>query len=575
MFFSQINLRKGFYQLELSESARYKAGFVTSFGIFEFNRLPFGVMNGPAIFCSVMQNIFGDVEFVKVYIDDITISSKSVEEHLEHIEIVLKRLKEFNLKINPDKCKWFATEIKVLGHIVDRFGIKMDPDKVEAIKNRNPPTNVKHLQQFFGMTNYYRKFIEKYSQIAAPLHKLTSVSSEWDWTKECQDAFESLKQKLIEFPILRSPDFSNSFIVYTDASHIALGTILAQKDDQNREYVCHYASRFLKPSERTYGITELECLAIIWALNHFRTYLYGERFVVYTDNQALKWLKGLNSPNGRLTRFAKRSILLSQFDFEVKHRSGKSHQNADALSRPVLMSLEVNELSEWSMKLSDPYEDEPLLHFLKHKRHLPGISRKQANRVEKASTLYKLNADGTIMARKNSTLEFNLTVPKPELRESIILKEHELSHTKAGKIHSSLSSQNIYWRNMTKFIETVVSKCSICLKYDKFKQINDTALATSIDGIFDRIGIDLESGLPVSKEGFSSILVIVEFLSKFAWAFPIKTKSVEEITSNLVKFVCNYGPPKCIISDQGKEFINSMVKGLCDKLDIIKRTTSP
>lgn len=128
---------------------------------------------------------------------------------------------------------------------------------------------------------------------------------------------------------------------------------------------------------------------------------------------------------------------------------------------------------------------------------------------------------------------------------------------------------------MTKFIETVVSKCSICLKYDKFKQINDTALATSIDGIFDRIGIDLVSGLPFSKEGFSSILVIVEYLSKFAWAFPIKTKSAEEITSNLVKFVCNYGPPKCIISDQGKEFIKSMVKGLCDKLDIIKRTTSP
>lgn len=178
--------------------------------------------------------------------------------------------------------------------------------------------------------------------------------------------------------------------------------------------------------------------------------------MIYTDNQALKWLKGLNSPNGRLTRW---SILLSQFDFEVKHRSGKSHQNADALSRPVLMTLDVNELADVSMKLSDPYEDEPLLHYLKYKRDIAGISKKQATRVERAATLYKLKEDGSIMARKNSTLEFNLSVPKPEFREAIVLKEHELSHAKAAKIHNSLSSQNLYWRNMAKFIETVISKC--------------------------------------------------------------------------------------------------------------------
>ena len=486
----------------------------------------------------------------------------------------MQRLKDHDLKINPDKCTWFATQIKLLGHIVNKFGIKMDPEKVEAIKERREPTNVKQVQQFLGMTNYYRKFIEKYALIAAPLHKLTSNSTIWSWNNDCQQAFETLKEKLSTYPILRSPDFEKPFILHTDASHIALGAILAQKDNQNREYACHYASKLLKPNERTYGITELECLAIIWSINHFRTYLYGNKFTIFSDNQALKWLQGLKSPSARLTRWA---ILLSQFDFDIKHRSGKTHTNEDALSRPVLLTTEIqsNDLIEESLKLADPYEDEPLLFYLKFRKHAPGTSKKQVKRVERSAELYKLLDNGEIIARKNPTLEFNLTVPKPEERESIILKEHEINHAKSSKIHSSLSAKNIFWKNMNKTIDSVINKCTICLKYDKYKQISDTAIAISIDNIFDKIGIDLVNGIPTSSEGHCSLLVIVEYLSKFTWGFPLKTKSAEEITKHLTNFVCTYGPPKCIISDQGKEFINSTVQELCNRLEIIKRTTSP
>ena len=149
-----------------------------------------------------MQNILSDLPFIRVYIDDITIASKDENEHLEHINILLNRLNELNLKINPDKCNWFATEIKLLGHIVDQNGIRMDVDKIEAIKNRKEPTNLKQLQSFLGLTNYYRKFVLNYSRITAPLHKLTSQQSKWEWTKECKIAFDLLKQKLIEYPIL-------------------------------------------------------------------------------------------------------------------------------------------------------------------------------------------------------------------------------------------------------------------------------------------------------------------------------------------------------------------------------------
>ena len=260
-YYSTIDLRKGFYQLLLSEKSKHKAGFTTPFGIFEFNRLPFGLSNGPAFFSAVMQNILSDLPFIRVYIDDITIASKDENEHLEHINILLNRLNEHNLKINPDKCNWFATEIKLLGHIVDQNGIRMDVDKIEAIKNRKEPTNLKQLQSFLGLTNYYRKFVLNYSRITAPLHKLTSQQSKWEWTKECKIAFDLLKQKLIEYPILRAPDFSRQFILHTDASHLALGATLSQIDEDGNEYVVRYASKILKDSERVYGIAELECLA--------------------------------------------------------------------------------------------------------------------------------------------------------------------------------------------------------------------------------------------------------------------------------------------------------------------------
>ena len=572
-FFATTDTRKGFNQMTLSEQIRHKAGFITPFGLFEPNRLPFGLTNGPAYFSAAMQNILSDLPFVRVYIDDITIASKSEDEHLMHIEKLFNRLEEFNLKLNPDKCTFFATEIKLLGHIVDQNGIKMDPIKIEAIANRKEPNNLKTLQSFLGATNYYRKFILHYSHITAPLHKLTSSQVKWQWNSECKTAHETLKKKLIEYPILRSPDFSRPFIVHTDASHVALGATLAQLDEEGNEYACYYASKLLKDSERAYGIAELECLAIVWAINTFRIYLYTEKFTIYTDNAALKWLLTLNNPSSRLTRWA---IMLSQFRFEIKHRPGKSHCNADMLSRPVLLSLQRNELAieQQSTKLLDPYDDPCLLNYLIHRRHVAGASRKQVKRVEKSATLYKIKEDGTIMARKNRDHEFTITIPKPENREEIILKEHELQHSKSGKIVYNLSSKNIFWKNMEKQIDDLISLCEVCIRYDKIIRQDNPATAIHIDNIFERWGLDVVSGLPLSKEGYSAILVVIEYLTKFPWAFPLKHKSAEEIAGHLMKLICTFGPPNCLLSDQGKEFLNIVVQTLCEKFGIIKRNTS-
>ena len=565
-FFSVADLRKGFNQALMDETCKHKAGFITPIGIFEPNVLNFGLSNGPAFFSSVMQNIFSHLPFIRVYIDDLSIASKSEQEHLEHIEIFFKTLKEHNLKLNPEKCKWFATEIKLLGHIVDRNGIRMDMDKIKAIQERKPPTNVKQLQSFLGATNFYRKFILNYSKITACLHKLTSSQVKWIWSQECQEAFELLKKKFMEYPILRSPDFSLQFIVSTDASHTALGSTLSQACPETKlEYACYYASKLLKDSERAYGISELECLCILWALTTFRVYLYSDKFIIYTDNIALKWLLTLENPSGRLTRW---SIMLSQFDFEIRYRPGKANGNADMLSRPVLLALSTNELSIElnSSKVLDPYEDTCLLYYLKNRRHVPGASKKKIKRIERTCRLYQLKEDGTIMARRNEEMSFSITIPKPEDRINLVLKEHELTHYHTRKIYDSLTAQNYYWKNMEKFIHDTISVCDICIRHDQIIKLDNPAVALNIDNIFERWGIDIVNGLPLTDEGYCSMLVVVEYLTKFAWAFPLKTKSAAEIAAHLTTLICTFGPPSCLLSDSGKEFLNIIVNQLCTRL---------
>lgn len=297
--FSTIDLRKGFHQLEIEETDKYKLGFITRNGVWEYNRVPFGVTNGPTFFSAVMQNILGDLKYVKIYVDDISIASSNNEQHLEHIATVFKRLEVNNLKINPDKCVFFAESIKLLGFIIDHEGLIMDHEKVEAIVNRKEPTNLKELQSWLELTNFYRKFVESYAKIMAPLHKLTASQQKWSWTIECKEAFELFKQKIVSYPILRLPNYDLPFYIYCDASFISLGAMLGQKCPiTSLEYTCAFASKLLKDNEKHFAIGELETLSVIWAINIWNNFLqYGE-FTVYTDCAAVKWLMSHQMAHG-------------------------------------------------------------------------------------------------------------------------------------------------------------------------------------------------------------------------------------------------------------------------------------
>jgi len=331
-WFSSLDLASGFWQVELDPSDREKSTFITRFGTYEFTVMPFGLCNAPATFQRLMDTVLRDIlwQFVVVYIDDINIGSKTFDEHLLHLEQVFDRLVKAGLKLSPEKCFFFKEELPFLGHVVSRKGIHTDPEKLRVIKEFPIPKDLTQLRGFIALASYYRKFVKNFSSIVEPLNRLLKKNTPYVWSRDQNDAFETLKTHLITPPILAYPDFERSFILYTDASTFALGAILSQNDDRKKEHVIAYASRTLNRHERNYSITELECLAVVWSVKHFHHYLQGQKFTVITDHAALRYLLKMNNPVGRLGRWL---MILNGYDLTIINRPGKQHTNADTLSR--------------------------------------------------------------------------------------------------------------------------------------------------------------------------------------------------------------------------------------------------
>ena len=331
-WFSTLDLASGYWQVAMKEDDKKKTAFITKHGLYEFNVMPFGLCNAPATFQRLMDKVLSNYigKFLVVYLDDVTIYSNTFDEHVMHLKTVFKTLRKAKLKLNRDKCHFFLPSIKFLGHEITRSGILPDEDKIDKVKNFPIPHNLRTLRGFIGLASYYRKFINKFSDIAKPLNKLLQKDEPFLWSSEQQQAFDRLKQYLTTAPILQYPDFSKPFYLHTDASGYGLGAVLAQKDDENkREFAIAYASRSLTNAEQNYHTTDQECLAVVWAVEHFRHYFGTDHFFIVTDHSALKWLH-TSELKGRRARWILR---LEPYNYTIIHRAGRKHNNADTLSR--------------------------------------------------------------------------------------------------------------------------------------------------------------------------------------------------------------------------------------------------
>ena len=349
MWFSLMDLTSGFFQIPIHPDDVKKTAFITHDGLYEFTRLPMGSKISPPVFQRVMDMAFAGMKWrnILVYVDDVLVMSPTFERHLEDLEEAFKRLENIGMTVKPSKCKFACGTIKYLGHLITEEGIRPNPEKVRAIEEMVWPDTTEKMSSFLGLVSYYRAFIENCSTIAEPLHVLARLP-EGQYPKqpdaEAENAFALLKHALVkEDAILIRPDFEKPFILQTDASNYGLSAILTQKDDEGRDKVVAYASRTLIKAERAWHTHELEALAVIWGCEHYRPYLIGNKFLIETDHQSLKWLMDQKKA-GRLERWVLR---LSEFEFEIRHRAGKHNGNADGPSRnPVPYLVEDEEMLE-------------------------------------------------------------------------------------------------------------------------------------------------------------------------------------------------------------------------------------
>src|SRR5260221_5894826 len=330
VWFTTLDMRSGFFQVKIKDSDAHKTAFITRTGAYQFKFMAQGLSNSSATFQRLLNLVLTGLNYVQcmTFIDDIIIYSATVGTHLERLEAVLLRIKAAGLKLRPEKCKILRKRVRFLGHIISEQCVTTDDEKIRAVSSWPVPAKLKSLRSFLGLCCYYRRFVKGFAELAAPLHALTRKNCIFRWTEECQKSFEGLKNRLTSAPIMAFPRDEGLYTLDTDASDQTLGGVLSQNQG-GVDRVIAYASRMCSKPERNYCVTRKELLAVVYFTRNFRQYLLGRHFVIRTDHSALQWLKKTPEPIGQQARWLEQ---LESFDYEIVHRKGVLHGNADALS---------------------------------------------------------------------------------------------------------------------------------------------------------------------------------------------------------------------------------------------------
>ncbi len=327
--FSSLDMFAGFHEIPVAIEDIPKTAFLAGGRLYEYLRMPFGLCNAPSTFQRMVNTVFADLigECLIVYMDDCNVYSTSFRQHLKDLRKVFDLTRHNHLRLNAKKCFFGKERLEFLGFIVSKEGTHADPRLTDKVQNFPTPTTAKQALSFLMLASYYRRFIQNFATIADPIRRLMKKNIPFEWNPKAQAAFRELKKHLTQAPILRRPDFSKEFILYTDASSQGLGAVLSQKDGE--EYVIAYASKATNKQQENYEATKLELLAVVWAVTLFKHYLQGKHFTLVTDHSAIKWLKSQKDLSGIYAHWILR---LQEYDYTVQHKKGKTHMNADVLS---------------------------------------------------------------------------------------------------------------------------------------------------------------------------------------------------------------------------------------------------
>ncbi|KAA3477082.1 DNA/RNA polymerases superfamily protein [Gossypium australe] len=535
--FSKIDLRSGYHQLKVKEADIHKTVFRTRYGHYEFLVMPFGLTNAPTAFMDMMNRVFQPYldRLVVVFIDDILVYSKSEEEHDSHLRVVLQILREKQLFVKFSKCEFWLREVTFLGHVVSADGIRVDPRKIEAVLDWKPPKSVVEIRSFLGLAGYYRRFVEGFSLIAAPLTKLLRKGVPFVWSDKQQESFKMLKRILTKAPVLIQPEVGKEFVMYCDTSHT--GKVVAN------------ASRQLRSHEVNYPTHDLELAA--------RHYLYGEKSIIYTDHKSLRYLLTQKELNLKQRMWVE---LLKNYDCSIEYHPGKANVVADVLSRKVISDLRAM-FANLSL-----YDDGSLLAELQVKPiWMAQVREKQVlDEVLSARLLqvqngevedYSLNSDWVLCFRKRACMPRDV-----RLRQTILQEAHSspyAMHPGGSKMYQDLREQ-FWWPGLKREVTEFVSKCLTCQQVKAEHQLPSGLLqpVKIPQWKWKRFTMDFFSGLPLMPTKKDSVWVIMDRLTKSAHFIP---KLAKLYVAEIVRL---HGVPVSFISDRDPRFTSRFWKAL-------------
>lgn len=611
--FSSFDFMSGFFQIGIVEEHIERTAFATFCGIYEFLRMPMGLCGAPCTFQKAMEYIRKELgNGILCYLDDLIISSIDEKTHLEDIENLLRVLKKYNLKLRLDKCKFGHDEIKYLGFLISRQGIRPDPKNVAAVQRFEIPKTLNQLRSFIGCVSYFRRFIKNFAIIMAPLNELTKSQENIGkiWTENHQKAFEEIKKKLWSTPVLASPKFNEPFIIETDASKIAIAGCLLQKGNDG-EHPIGYISRKLKPAEQKYITAELEALAIVYTLNQFRPYIEGNHVtIVRTDNTVACSLLKKRDLVGRMAKY---QIAIQEFNIKIEHRTGKSNKFCDYMSRypgkeynmgqivqiseeisevqqrielpkvPELdqqdfelpkdfyypiEKLEVVTLKEIKEELKKDKGYQEIIDILKDE-NIPDEKEEQKEFLDKVEKIHeKYSLIDEILYKWVEKSSPVIVIPFA-LRERIIRECHEdvLLGAHLGIVKTlEKIRKRFYWKNLIRDTKKHINSCIKCQQRkshprDLYKEpLRPIPIP---EGPMERVHIDLLGPLPINTEGYRYIFAITDAFSKWLTVIPLINQSATEVVQAFENyFLTKYGTPRFIVSDNGKQFTSKMFEDL-------------